>query len=83
MEERNQYLFDLERMIEDCETVLQLVQSVKESLVRQGVAMEGSNHRRPWVGDDVTECDTCTSVKRRILVCREMLLSIRKRVDYN
>lgn len=81
MDERNQYLYDLERIVEDCETVLQLLQSVKETFLNQMIAMEGSNHKRPWVGDDVPECDTCTSVKRRILVCREMLLNIRKKVD--
>jgi len=80
MEERNQYLYDLERMVEDCETVLQLVQSVKESLLNQMIAMEGSNHRRPWLGDDVTQADCCASVKRRLTVCREMLLAIRKKV---
>lgn len=81
MEERNQYLFDLERMIEDCETVLQLVQSVKESLIHQRIVMEGSSHRRPWVGDDVSPLDSCASVKRRLTVCRETILYIRKRVD--
>ena len=81
MDERNAYLDDLERMAEDCETVMQLLHSIKESLVNQMVAMEGSNHKRPWVGLEVTEADTCTSIKRRILVCREMLLGIRKKID--
>ena len=81
MDERNAYLDDLERMAEDCETVMQLLHSIKESLVNQMVAMEGSNHKRPWVGYEVTEADTCTSIKRRILVCREMLLGIRKKID--
>lgn len=81
MEERKQYSVDLESMIEDCETVIQLLQAVKRSLVIQAIAMEDAKYSRPRVGDDVHGSNTCESIKRKILVCREMLLEIRKKVD--
>ena len=79
--EDNLYEFDLESMIEEIDCVMTLLNGVKVSLINQKVGVQGKGlKRKPWTGYEVSSADCCASVKRRLTVCREMLLAIRKKV---
>ena len=79
--EENLYELDLQDMIEEIDCVMTLLNGVKASLIRQAIGVQGKGlKRKPWTGYEVSSADCCASVKRRLTVCREMILAIRKKV---